>query len=315
MNIEPKISVIVPVYNVEKYLNRCIDSILAQTFKDFEVLLIDDGSTDQSGKICDEYAEKDERVRVFHKKNGGVASARQLGTEKARGEYSIHTDGDDWIEAMMLEQMYNAITNNKSDILIADFFIDAKGKSKYTEQQSISMKPLDVLRNILCGQLMGCLWNKLIRHSLYKTYDIYFIENINYYEDVLVLAQLLQNDIKITFLHEAFYHYDQTNTQSITRHYTRSTYVMNMQYIEVLRKMLSDRIFGKIIDNISFAFMRGAFHRNLISRAEFYEKVPSFLMIIKSPGIRLNICLLVAKLGLYKLALFLNDILYANRKI
>ena len=97
--LTPKISVIVPVYNTAKYLHRCLDSILQQSFKDFEVLLVDDGSTDNSGEICDEYAAKDSRVRVFHKENGGVASAREIGIENAVGLYSIHVDSDDWTES------------------------------------------------------------------------------------------------------------------------------------------------------------------------------------------------------------------------
>ena len=97
----PKISVIVPVYNTEKYLHRCVDSILAQTFTDFELLLVNDGSPDKSGEICDEYAQKDTRVRVFHKENGGVSSARNLGLENAQGKWITYVDGDDWIEPTM----------------------------------------------------------------------------------------------------------------------------------------------------------------------------------------------------------------------
>ena len=94
----PKVSIIVPVYKAEKYLNRCVDSILAQTFTDFELLLIDDGSPDRSGEICDEYAKKDSRIRVIHKENGGVSSARQRGLDESIGEYTIHADPDDWVE-------------------------------------------------------------------------------------------------------------------------------------------------------------------------------------------------------------------------
>ena len=97
MNNNPKISIIVPVYNVEQYLRRCIDSILNQSFADFELLLIDDGSKDKSGAICDEYAAKDSRIRVFHKENGGVSSARNIGLENARGEWLSFIDGDDVI--------------------------------------------------------------------------------------------------------------------------------------------------------------------------------------------------------------------------
>ena len=106
--VNPKVSVIVPVYKAELYLPRCVGSILSQTFSDFELLLIDDGSPDCSGRICDEYAEKDSRIRVFHKENGGVASARQMGLDNAKGEYTIHVDPDDWVEPNMLE-----ILNNK----------------------------------------------------------------------------------------------------------------------------------------------------------------------------------------------------------
>ena len=100
------ISVIVPVYNTEKYLHRCVDSILAQTFTDFELLLIDDGSTDSSGAICDEYAQKDSRVRVFHKENGGVSSARNLGLDKAKGKWVTFVDSDDWIKESFLNKLY-----------------------------------------------------------------------------------------------------------------------------------------------------------------------------------------------------------------
>lgn len=105
----PKISVIVPVYNAEKYLHRCVDSILAQTFTDFEVLLINDGSKDKSGTICDDYAKLDSRVRVFHKENGGVSSARNIGVENMVGDYSIHVDSDDEILPTMYEKLYNKV--------------------------------------------------------------------------------------------------------------------------------------------------------------------------------------------------------------
>lgn len=112
-----KISVIVPVYNTEKYLNRCVDSILAQTFTDFELILVDDGSTDGSGKMCDDYAGKDNRVKVFHKQNGGVASAKNLGIDNAIGEYINFIDSDDFVDENYLEVMYNA--NEECDMVIA----------------------------------------------------------------------------------------------------------------------------------------------------------------------------------------------------
>ena len=120
MNVNPKISVIVPVYNTEKYLKRCIDSILAQSYSDFELLLIDDGSTDASPAICDEYATNDSRVRVFHKPNGGVSSARNLGLDNARGEWIAFVDSDDWIESEMLYLFISKAEKTDSDIVFCN---------------------------------------------------------------------------------------------------------------------------------------------------------------------------------------------------
>jgi len=105
MNLTPQISVIVPVYKVEQYIHRCIDSILSQSFTDFELILVDDGSPDNCGKICDEYAQKDSRIRVFHKSNGGVSSARNLGLDNAKGEWIAFIDSDDFVENEYLEEL------------------------------------------------------------------------------------------------------------------------------------------------------------------------------------------------------------------
>ena len=111
----PVISVIVPVYKAEKCLTHCVDSILAQTFQDFEILLIDDGSPDQSGALCDQYAAKDSRIRVFHKENGGVSSARNLGMQEAVGTYIAFADSDDWMEPEELETLYGLIAEHSAD--------------------------------------------------------------------------------------------------------------------------------------------------------------------------------------------------------
>lgn len=117
MNEVPKISIIVPVYNVEKYLARCIDSILEQTFSDFECLLIDDGSPDCSGALCDEYAHKDNRIHVIHQKNAGVSAARNRGLDAARGEWICFVDSDDWCAKDMLSLLYGAAFENDADVV------------------------------------------------------------------------------------------------------------------------------------------------------------------------------------------------------
>ena len=135
----PDISVIVPVYKAEKYMHRCVDSILAQTFTNFELILVDDGSPDGSGTLCDQYAQKDNRVKVIHKENGGVASARQCGIDNATGEYTIHADPDDWVEPNMLQELYNKAKELDADMVICDFYVDTENERVYRTQNVSSI--------------------------------------------------------------------------------------------------------------------------------------------------------------------------------
>lgn len=134
----PKISIIVPVYNVEKYLSRCVNSILSQTFKDFELILVDDGSPDKCPQICDEYASKDSRVSALHKKNAGQSSARNSALDIVTGDYIAFVDSDDWIAPDTYEYLYNLITKNDADVVSGDYVItygnEIDFSKKYTEK-------------------------------------------------------------------------------------------------------------------------------------------------------------------------------------
>lgn len=204
----PKISVIVPVYKAEAYLHRCVDSLLAQTFQDFEILLVDDGSPDRSGEICDEYARQDSRVHVFHKENGGVSSARQYGMNKALGEYTIHADPDDWVEPTMLEELYKKAKDEDADMVICDFYVDEREGVRYQSQN-----PSDLNARTVCcelfKQLHGSSWNKLLRRKCFLQYGIAYPLELSYCEDLYVNAILLQYNLRVSYLAKAFYHYDQ----------------------------------------------------------------------------------------------------------
>ena len=123
------ISVIIPVYNVDKYLERCIDSVIVQTYSNLEIILVDDGSNDDSGIICDRYAKFDDRIKVIHKKNGGVSSARNEGIKYCNGKYIGFVDSDDYIDSTMYEYLYNLLISNDADISCCDFFIINEGKN------------------------------------------------------------------------------------------------------------------------------------------------------------------------------------------
>ena len=219
LSVHPNISVIIAMYNAESYLRRCLDSLLSQTLKEFDVILVDDGSTDGSLAIALEYASNDSRFRIFHKENGGVSSARQYGVDQLAegGEYSIHLDPDDWIESTMLERLYQKAKDTDADMVICDFLINTENRQYIRKQNPGSTDPLQVLGALFLG-LHGSLCNKLIRSSCYTEYNINFPKNLNYCEDYLVNVSLLLKIKKVAYLPEAFYHYDQySNSQPATR--------------------------------------------------------------------------------------------------
>lgn len=207
MNQTPKISVIVAAYNAERYIGRCLDSILAQTMSDFEIIVVNDGSTDGTPAILDGYASKDSRVHVIHKENGGVASARQAGLDAAQGEYTIHADSDDWVEPEMLEEMYAAACANHSDMVFCDFYEIHKDQIKYNSQRPESYDRLTIFGQTF-NILSGSLCNKLIKRTCFLDYQISFEQGVNYEEDKLVCLKILSHDIVVTYLEKAFYHYD-----------------------------------------------------------------------------------------------------------
>lgn len=170
MNI-PQISVIVPVYNVEKYLSRCIESILSQTFTDFELLLIDDGSTDRSGEICDEYAKKDTRIRVFHTKNRGVSAARNLGLDNAKGEWISFVDSDDWVENDYLKSLFNDnfLTENKC-VICESVYVDFEkyNRKRFILPDVILVIPFnkDIIVNKILNGYNSFIYAKLFNKKL-----------------------------------------------------------------------------------------------------------------------------------------------------
>ncbi len=274
MNKEPKISVIVPVYKAEAYLHRCVDSIIAQTFTDWELLLVDDGSPDRSGDICDEYASKDARIRVFHKENGGVSSARQKGLDEAVGEYTIHADPDDWVEPTMLEELYKKAKEDDADMVICDFFVNTKSHQYVSKQQPKECKAHIVLEQLLLQELHGSCWNKLIKKTCYVNYNVTFLPQIIRWEDLLVICSLLLNPIRVSYVPRAFYHYDQVcNANSIVRKPTMKGLRSQMFFIDYFEKKgINDSYLLKC----KFSTKELAFISGLLSKSEIvslYEEV------------------------------------------
>lgn len=261
------ISVIVPVYNSEHMLCRMVDSLLLQTMDAYEIILIDDGSTDSSGVICDQYAEQQANVRVVHKKNEGVSAARQTGLDAAQGEYVIHADSDDWVEPTMLEELYRKAQEEDADVVICDFYVNQDGYQTYSKQQPTVCEPESMLRDLF-QQLHGSCWNKLVRRDSLNKYHIRFPKGINHCEDLLTWVQLLQHpEIKISYLPYAYYHYC-VNDESITRNYTHATYEMRQRFQKRLVEMLPSSGFEKEIEQSAFSIFTEAFIYGVLSESE-----------------------------------------------
>lgn len=222
-----KISVIVPVYNVEKYLSRCLDSILAQTYENIEIILVDDGSADNSGIICDEYAKKYDNIKVIHKENGGQSSARNEGLKAATGEYIGFVDSDDWIDKDMYAYLYKILKETDSDVAdISAKFMTKAGQVIQPEIKLVTYEGKDILRNYMrtgiedkCGQF--AVWRKLYKRELFD--NVRFKEG-KIYEDILINFELLAKAKRIVRSNRILYFYFQENASTMRRGLTEKDY-------------------------------------------------------------------------------------------
>lgn len=234
----PKVSVIVPVYNVEKYLYRCIDSLINQTFKDIEIIAVNDGSTDNSLNILNEYCEKDNRVRVINRQNSGVSESRNKGIENSTGDYILFVDSDDWIDEDMIKQMYYHGKSSDSDIVMCSYMREFENHSKeklfdlvdITVYEDDDVKKLNrqiigpINKELSSGEgidSLGTIWAKLYKSDLIKKSGNKFIDlrEIGSAEDTLFNIFILKHANRITFINKPYYHYWKGNEESLTSGY------------------------------------------------------------------------------------------------
>ncbi len=201
------ISVIVPVYNSEKYLYRCIESITAQTYKNLEIILVDDGSTDNSGTICDDFAEKDERVKIIHKENGGVSSARNTGLKSFTGDYLTFIDSDDYVDENYIEILYNNMSEG-IDIVISMFkHLNSDLKLEKTVNYCCEKQIVYIDNNFDFNEkkVNYTVWGKLFKRSLLK--GLYFSETIYFGEDSLFCASAMIKSSSVKYIPDCCYNY------------------------------------------------------------------------------------------------------------
>lgn len=210
MNSQPKISIIVPVYKTEGLLDRCVESIVGQTYKNLEIILVDDGSPDNCPAMCDEWAEKDSRIRVIHKENGGVSSARNAALDIATGDYIGFVDSDDWIEPEMYSSLIQKISESGKNIALCSYYAVEISGERYECRCVVDKEVLDkddYFRFIVLGGDGGYIWNRLYDADILK--EVRFDEDIWYSEDLLFNFKTAQKSNGAAILDKIEYNYVQ----------------------------------------------------------------------------------------------------------
>lgn len=216
------ISVIVPIYNIESYIEKCIESIVNQDYRNIEIILVDDGSTDTSGMICDKYEKIDSRIKVLHKKNGGLSDARNFGMKNANGKYLIFIDGDDYVKENFISRLYHNLCFYKADISVCAFsYIFEDGRvEKYNVKEKDKIRVFNPKQALECMldsnfSFKQCAWNKLYKKELFQNTQYPFGM---LYEDLGTTYKLIVDSKKIVYDSTSLYYYVQRNT-SITKTY------------------------------------------------------------------------------------------------
>lgn len=236
--MKPEISIIVPIYKVEEYLIRCIDSILAQTFTNFELILVDDGSPDNCGKICDEYAKKDERIKVIHKENGGLSSARNAGIKVATGDFIGFVDSDDYINKEMYLKLYELCKSTNSQIGICNFQREINGILEVVNHDLV-VKVLDnveAMKELFRGVLYrfsAC--NKIFHKSCFK--GVTFPEG-RIHEDLATMYKLFNNSEKSVYINYSGYVYVKRENSILTSKYNPNRLQAFESWEEILKFMM-----------------------------------------------------------------------------
>ena len=259
---KPKISMIVPVYNTSKFLKQCLDSIINQTYKNLEIILVNDGSTDNSLEILEEYSKSDDMVMIINKNNGGLSSARNAGIRIATGEYILNVDSDDWLEITACEKLLEKALETKGDIIIGNIYLEYPQKRmKWLDLQTEGIyKFEEYFDKYIQENGKNSICNKLIKNDLYKKNNIFHPENISYGEDGSTLLRLVSQAKKIVKISNFIYHYRQNNqsmmysknkkiyeykevVEIIYDYYIRN----NVLYVEEKKEILYYKFFYKIL--------------------------------------------------------------------
>ena len=257
-----KISLIVPVYNSITTLERCLKSMINQKYKDIEIILINDGSEDNSLQIIKEYAKRDSRIVIINQNNRGVSTARNVGIEKSTGEYIIFIDSDDYLEENSVDGLINILKNDNADLYIMPYYKEEKGKKEFINYSFLKNKTYDTKEKICriipnfignvdkegnrIQNIMGSIWSKVFKSDIIKRYNIRMNEKIEITEDLNFLIEYMIHCDKIKIMNYYFYNYVIENNKSITKKYKANLYnELELSLNNIVKILKENSIFFK----------------------------------------------------------------------
>lgn len=245
-----KVSVIIPVYKVEKFIEKCVISLFSQTLQDVEFIFVDDASPDNSIQIVKkcirEYPQRERQIKILtHERNKGLPAARNTGLAVAQGEYIFHCDSDDFVEPDMLEQLYNTAKRKNADIVWCDWYLSFEYTERYMRQPCYNT-PTEALKAMLAGIMKFNVWNKLARNRLYKDNGIMFPAGYAMGEDMTMML-LFMYARRVTYLPRAFYHYVKMNPEAYSQEYSKKHLDAVMHNINIVEEA-TRKYFGHTLD-------------------------------------------------------------------
>lgn len=334
--MEPKISIVVPVYKVEKFLDRCVESILTQTHTDFELILVDDGSPDRCPEICDEWASKDNRIRVIHKENGGVADAIDQGVRTAKGYYLAFVDGDDWVEKTFLETLYREIKQQDADAVQCNYqrvFATEKILHSFVYQilsaERITTELLPNMANDKLPNMAGVRWNKMYRTELVKNALDMIDRSISMGEDYMMLFAVFGQCRKIVVLdtpplYNYYFHSASVCAAYNPRHkYEQKAYYLNLKHISEIYDCYQDNM-DYLLNRRYVAFVYHCMESDW-SKAEKKKEIKDILeliqpdawpMVMRGPGTIFDrVGIFILRYKMVDLYLLISEIMKVIRSV
>ncbi|MDD7793388.1 glycosyltransferase family 2 protein [Clostridium sp. 'White wine YQ'] len=336
MNQEKKLSIIIPVYNAENFLMDCLNSLINQSYKDLEIILVDDGSSDNSKEIIKTYMEKDSRIVGYFRENSGVSSARNFGIKKSKGDYIAFVDADDWLDLNAYEETINQFNKTNCDVVLFSYIKEFNSTIRIPEILPFKTEELldksrihnDLVLNLISyadetkESIMGAIWRCVFKSDLLKHNEILFDTEMHYAEDLIFCLNSFSKSNSISIINKPFYHY-RFNTSSVTAQYKSDHFERQLFIYDKIKGIFKNNNDIALNDRMNIMMLRyiinGITHicNTSMSFKEKYESVKTILNNKKSEDLRKNYTIKSTKYKILKYNLPLTTFLlisYVNNK-